>query len=326
MIKLVKSVSLIGVFTSILSFAAAKDDSFNLVILPDTQTYAQNYPEIFHKQFQWVADNATTITFAIQNGDITNNNRPNQWAIAAAAFNLLDGKVPLTFVQGNHDLGPGGTTTNRDSSNMNKFLPLSKHKTQPTFGGSFEKDKIDNIWHTFKAAGKDWLIISLEFGPRTKVLDWANEVVKSHPNHKVIVNTHAYMYNDNTRITSHHKYTPKGYGVGEATGLDSVNDGEDIWNKFVKKHSNIFMVVSGHVLGSGVGQLVSKGEHGNNVYQMLANFQKGVINTVNGGNGYLRIVNINPRKETIDVKTWSPVTQTYKTEPDQQFEFTNVGL
>ena len=51
------------------------------------------------------------------------------------------------------------------------------------------------------------------------------------------------------------------------------NDGEQMWQEFIRKHENIFLVVSGHIGGDGLGRLTSKGEHGNPVHQLLANYQ-----------------------------------------------------
>src|SRR5690606_35103409 len=127
-----------------------------------------------------------------------------------------------------------------------------------------------------------------------------------------IINTHAYMYSDETRMSPdrNHHWLPQSYGLGKDSA-DLVNNGEEMWEKLVKKHPNILMVVSGHVLNDGVGTLVSEGEHGNNVYQMLANFQGGVEGSVNGGNGFLRILTIDPKMNTIDVKTYSPYVDEY---------------
>ena len=80
------------------------------------------------------------------------------------------------------------------------------------FGGAFEEGKMDNVRYTFKAAGIKWLILCLEFGPRNNVLDWAGEVVKKHPHHKVIINTNAYMYSDDTRMVEGDRWLPQKYG------------------------------------------------------------------------------------------------------------------
>lgn len=297
-----------------------------LVLLPDTQTYTSNYPEIFKSQTSWIAENAKNIAFVLHQGDITDNNSEPQWDVAVESFNLLDGKVPYTFAPGNHDTGEGGNTLDRNTAFLNKFLPYRKYSHAKSFGGAFIPGEMENTWHTFKAGEFNWLILSLEFGPRNKVLEWAAGVIEKHPKHKVIVNTHAYLYSDDTRMSEkgNYKWIPQNYGVEKDVGSDAVNNGEQIWEKLISKYPNIMFVFCGHVLNDGTGTLVSEGKHGNKVYQMLANYQGGVEGMEKGGNGFLRLIKIDPLNSTISVKTYSPYINKYNTDPDQQFKFENV--
>jgi hypothetical protein len=59
---------------------------------------------------------------------------------------------------------------------------------------------------------------------------------------------------------------------------------------------------------------------------MLANYQGGVDGSEKGGNGFLRILTIDPENNRISVKTYSPYINQYKTAPDQQFSFENVDF
>lgn len=320
MANMFKTVSLLLCLA--ISGGCSRREAFKIVLLPDTQSYTYEYPEIFQAQTQWIADNADSITFVLHHGDITDNNSEEQWQKAAALMSIMDGKVPYAFAEGNHDLP--GNAAGRETALFNKYFPYDKYSKTEHFGGAFETGKMDNTWHAFKAGGHDWLVLCLEFGPRNKVLEWAADVVKEHPHHKVIINTHAYMYSDDTRMGEGDGWLPQDYGIGKCTGDDAVNNGEQMWEKFVSKYPNILMVVSGHILHRGAGSLVSTGEHGNKVYQMLANYQAGVDGTEKGGNGFLRILTIDPSGKSIDVKTYSPYTGGYKTEPYQQFIFEDV--
>lgn len=307
--------------------AACKNDKpFTLVLLPDTQHYAMDYPEIFQSQTKWIAENAHDISFVIHQGDITHNNNDLQWKNAAGAIEILFGKVPFAFAPGNHDMGNNGSANIRDTDLMNHFLPYSKFSKSPNFGGAFETGKMDNTFHVFKAGGIDWLIISLEFGPRNKVLQWASEIAASHHDHKIIVNTHAYLYSDDKRLSEihEHKWLPQNYRLGKKTGDEAVNDGEQIWEKFIRHHSNIMFVFCGHVLNDGTGLLISEGIHGNKVYQMLANYQTGVEGSENGGNGFLRTITIDKSNGSATTKTYSPFTGSYKTESDHEFFLTGI--
>lgn len=300
--------------------------SFKLVLLPDTQTYCSNFPEIFNAQTSWCAQHSGEIAFVLQQGDITDNNSDLQWQVATGALFLMDGKVPYTFLPGNHDIGEGGRTETRNTDLYNHFLPYEKYSHTPNFGGAFQAGKMDNTWHTFKAGGLQWLILSLEFGPRDTVLTWAASIIEKHPKYKVIINTHAYLFSDDSRMSKerNQSWLPQAYGVGKDTGKDAVNNGEQIWDKLVKKYANILFVFCGHVCNDGTGALVSEGIHGNKVYQLLANYQAGVEGTVKGGNGFLREITIDPQDSTISVKTYSPYINEYKSDASQQFTYKGV--
>lgn len=306
-----------------------KEKPLRLILLPDPQAYANrkylNY--LYAAQTIWINNHADSIKFVLCQGDLTQSNNDEQFSIAAGALSLLEGKkVPFTFVPGNHDTGAGGKAATRNTDMMNKYLPFSRYSRYSTFGGTYEANKMENTWHTFSKGDYKFLILSLEFGPRNKVLDWAKTIIEQHPRHNVIINTHAYMYEDNTRLgskTGQGGY-PQKYGLGNATGDDAVNDGQQIWDKVVKLYPNCLFVFCGHVTGKGIGHQVSEGVHGNKVYQFLANYQGGVTGTINGGNATLRIVDLDPENKTFSIKTYSPVTKQYRTEEGQHFMFDNV--
>jgi len=297
-----------------------------IVLLPDTQTYAEKYPEIMDAQLQWIANNSKNIDFVLQQGDLTQNNNDKEWTLVKNAFTKIDDKVPYVLAVGNHDMGstPGKFADIRNTTLFNQYFPFTTFSLKEYFGGAFEPGKLDNSYYLINSGRLNFLIITLEFGPRNEVLDWANQIVDKFPEHITIINTHAYMYEDNTRIGAGDKWRPQAYGVGKDTGAQSVNDGEQIWEKLVKKHKNIRLVFSGHILDSGVGTLTSINEKGLPVYQMLANYQEGVKGSIKGGNGYLRIIDMNLSRKTIRVQTYSPYLNKYKSESAHNFILNNV--
>lgn len=294
------------------------------VLLPDIQSYTQLYPEILRTQMQWILENADSIDFVLQQGDMTDHNIAKEWNVAHSCLTMMDGKVPYAFVMGNHDLGQN--SDKRDSEVFNEYFPYEKYQKTEYFGGAFEEGKMDNVWYKFEAGGVKWLILCLEFGPRNSVLDWAGAVAALHPNYKVIINTHAYLYSDDTRMGDGDKWLPQAYGVGKDLGADAVNNGEQMWDKFVSKHPNILFVFSGHVLNDGTGRLVSLGEHGNKVYQVLANYQDGVKESNRGENGFLRIVDLNMDDNTVLVRAYSPYLKEYKMDTENCFQFNDVDF
>ena len=323
-----KSIILLNSCFFILIFSSCKTEkSFKIVLLPDTQCYAEYHPEIFYAQTDWIVSNKDSIEFVLHQGDITNRNSPEQWEVASKALHSLDGIVPYVLCTGNHDNGTKGAADTRDTHYFNSSFPIGKQSKLAGFGGAHQDDKMDNTWYTFNAGGINWLVISFEFGPRNKVINWAKTIIEKHPKHKVIINTHAYMYSDETRMSPerNHLWLPQSYNLGKnTTDEDSPNDGESMWQKLISQYPNVFMVVCGHVLFDGVGTLVSEGKHGNKVYQMLANYQCGVEGSENGGNGFLRILTMDISNNTISVQTYSPYLKEFKHEAHQEFLFKDV--
>lgn len=303
-----------------------KQTSFEFVLLPDTQSYMESFPDIYLRQMQWIANNNERFSFVLHQGDITQNNSDKEWKLAKEGFNILEGKVPYSFSIGNHDMGsgPGLFADQRNTKLANTYFDVKALQTNNKVIASFPQGKVDNLCSLFEIAGQRWLVFSLEFGPRNKTIDWVDQLIEEHQDAKVIINTHAYLYEDDTWHDGDDWWQPKAYGIGKDTGEESVNNGRQLWDKLVKKHSNIMMVFSGHVLKSGVGTLVSKGEHGNNVYQMLANYQQGVQNSKNGGNGFLRIIKVDTQQKTISVSTYSPWLDAFKEDVAHDFNFENV--
>jgi hypothetical protein len=286
---------------------------FSIVVLPDTQAYSDYYPEKFTSQTQWVADHSENlnIQMVLHEGDIVSHaDDPLEWDNSAYSMSILDGVVPHILSVGNHDYNGG-----RDSSAFNATFPVDKYEAMATFGGVFKNGKLDNSYHLFSAGGVDFLALSLEFGPRDEVLNWADSIISTYPTRRIIIVTHAYLSGDGTRLDQGDDYNPHFYAL---TG--SVNDGEEIWQALVKKHRNIDFVFSGHVRGiGGTGcahaYRTDLGDYGNVVHQMVANYQ----DCYNGGDGYLRIITFDPVAQTASVKTYSPHVDAYLTDTDNEF-------
>jgi hypothetical protein len=292
--------------------------SWTIVLLPDTQYYSRSFPGLFSMQTNWIVQNKEklNIRYVLTLGDITDGNTPTEWERARDALGNLDGHVPYAVVMGNHDYsGSRKGTTDRDSP-LNRYFPVEKFSGQPTFGGVMKAGHIENAYYLFSAGGSDWLIVVLEWAPRDEVVAWANTVCGKYPKRKAILVTHAYLYSDDTRYDFAHKggaqsWNPHAYGPP-----GSINDGEQLWNKLVRRHNFVF-TFNGHVLNRGTGFLSSKNDRGRMVQQMLVNYQTRPL----GGEGYLRLVEVLPDGKTVHARSYSPLYDRYLTQPDQQFTF-----
>ncbi|HEX2860209.1 MAG TPA: metallophosphoesterase [Lacunisphaera sp.] len=299
--------------------------TWTLVVLPDTQNLAKDFPEAFVRQTEWIVAHRERhdIRFVLHEGDITNNNTPAQWRNARDAMNRLgDAGIPYALLPGNHDLGADGKCTDRTTL-LNDYFTAHDYRHSRAVR-YFEPGRMENSAHELQTPAGDLLVVALEFGPRDAVLAWANEMVANRPEHAVIVVTHAYLYSDGTRYDlerydTAQRWNPRTYPLaGRAPG--EVNDGEQVWRKFVSRHRRIRFVLSGHVLNDGAGYLVSGEEPGSRVHQVLANYQAAVEpRRPYGGGGFLRLMQFLPDRRSVRVKTYSPWLDTWLTGAEQQF-------
>jgi 3',5'-cyclic AMP phosphodiesterase CpdA len=276
---------------------------FTLLLLPDTQKYTESFPATFLAQTEWVRDSVQreNIAFVIHLGDITENNTASEWELGSRAMATLEGKVPYSVLPGNHD----GFSLGQTPQLYNQTFPPSRFQKYPWYGGHSGETN-ENNYCFFRADNTDFLVLSLRFGPTDADLAWASQIVRQHPKKRVIVATHAYMFNDNTRLGPGDDYSPHKKSL-------AWNDGEEIWEKFIRHHANIFLVVSGHVYGAG--RQTSKGDHGNTVHEILADYQK----YPNGGDGWLRLLYFDTKQAQIRVRTYSPTRKEFLLHPDHDF-------
>ncbi|MBQ2713105.1 MAG: metallophosphoesterase, partial [Clostridia bacterium] len=263
------------------------DGGFTLIGVGDTQGIAaSDYANRFTELYTWMAEmkEAYNIQYVMDLGDIVDVcDDAKQWKVATEAHKILrDANVKYSISPGNHDYDglvglPGGTMVERNSTTYNSYFPKAEYDAwlgNENFG-TYDQT-MDNAWHTFEQNGYSYMIIALEYGPRDEVLAWAKELADSHPNHHVIVTTHAYLDGSAQR-----------HDDAEAH-LEDSNGGNAMWDKFVKKCPNIFMVLGGHYVGYGLSTLVSYGEAGNPIVQMKVDAQ----NILGGGESLVALYRI----------------------------------
>jgi len=281
--------------------AAGPNEVFTVVLLPDTQFYSEKYPETYVAQTMWIRERVRqdNIKFVVCLGDIVQNAHVEQeWLNAHEAAHILDGVVPYSAVPGNHDLVLKDKVISRDSTLYNKFFGVARFAKEPWYGGHLGETN-DNNYCTFEAAGRQFLVLSLEFAPRDEALAWAAEICRTHPAHNVILATHSYL-NLKGRTTSQAKVSGS-----------SANSGEEMWRKLVSKQPNIFMVACGHV--GGVNLLNSVNDSGGSVIEILTDYQ----NLALGGQGWLRTMKFVPNENKIYVDAYSPLLKQHNPDPKQ---------
>lgn len=271
--------------------------STTVVVLPDTQYYSQKYPTYFEAQTRWIAANATNrhIAYVMHVGDITQSGSTQEWAVARRSLDLLGGKVPYLLTLGTHDyLGAR-------SNLMSTFFPVAEMQKWPTFGGVLDAGTLDNSYHLFRIGNQDWIALALEFGPSKRTIAWANEVLTRYPSRRAIVVTHAYLFKNSERYDHRKGRQPATSHGCEGDGAD----GQELWDGLIRGHSNVMIVICGHVGSDGLGYRVDRGDGGNAVHQMMCCYQR----MSGGGQAYLRLLEFMPDGQTVRVQTYSPVTK-----------------
>jgi hypothetical protein len=297
---------------------AAAAPEFTLVALPDTQYYSAAHPEIFRAQTQWITSQQRDrhIAVVVHEGDIVDADEPWQWARAFESLHPLEGVVPCLLSTGNHDYTRTGNTIQR-TTQIGAYFPEPIAAPGTRAQGTFEPGQIENSFQIIDAPGGAWLIVALEFGPRDAALAWADGILKQHRSMPAIVVTHAYLRSDDTRYdvsVPALDWNPHRYLKTETAG--AVNDGQEIWRKLIVGNANVRFVLCGHDLGDGVGRLTSVRPDGSRVHQILANYQMGAL----GGAGYLRLMRFLPARHHVEVQTYSPFLDRFKTDPANMFD------
>ena len=310
--QLKRSVLLAGFLAlSFSTLAQVTAPDFSVVVLPDTQYYSESYPAIFAGQTQWIVNNAANynIQFVLGEGDIVNvADQPAQWQNADAAIRLLDNaNIPYVLPLGNHDYdgyNPGA----RGTTAYNTYFGPSRYAPYSWYMGGYPSGTNDNFYAEFTVNGQPYLILALEFVPRDGALAWAKTVLDANPDKEIIVVTHSFTFTDATR--------------GDQCNNNDIfvpgnNQGEAIWQKLLINYPNLSLVLNGHFIGTG-SRRADLGLHQNLVNEIFANYQ----NLTNGGDGWMRILTFRPLLNRIDVVTYSPYLNQYKTDSSSQFSIT----
>ena len=226
--------------------------------------------------YKWVVDNKDkkNIQWVFGVGDITQNNgvantdpsktsTPLEWEIAKNAITQLDAAdMNYSVIMGNHD-----TVAQLDKY----FADPSDDFYTSRVSGYYQDGSLGNYYMNFEVAGVKYMMLGLEYGANDKILKWASQVVEAHPERRVIVTTHAYMFRDGTTLDKDDVVPPNSSGV--TTSDTSKNNGDMMWDKFISQHRNILMVLSGHDPYSNIAFRQDRGVNGNLVSQFLVDPQ-----------------------------------------------------
>ena len=325
---------------------------------------ATGYPfdavEMFYDQMQWIARNVESvggeIAFVTQVGDVWQNysqeidpahralgmepdpsrmpsqadprTRSVELPAARRGFQMIDGKVPFSVVPGNHDYDAvwavkGVTPPLMHIGGLGNFNEVfgerspffrSKPWRVASFNGGADSATV------FTAGGYRFLHIGLEYEPADDVLAWAESVMRKYPGVPTIFAMHNFLSNRGERKGTANMVLKSGHS--------EHNSPEEIWQKLLSRHAQIFLVVCGHQTTQA--RRVDPGAEGGKVWQLLSDFQdrQQVYRNVAGqaapnrgglGDGWLRLLEFDftaalPR---LRVRTYSTYFKVFASElPD----------
>ena len=254
---------------------------FTLAVMPDTQ-YLFDGPSIdkapVEASLRYLLEHGKdeNIVFLSHLGDLTQNGAAPEFAAISEAFELLDRRgVGYSVLAGNHDVKSSSTDQRGATPYLDAFGP-SRFKGHRTFGGASADGY--NTYHLFRAAGREWLVLALDWRLSDQGYAWAKSVLAAHPKTPVILTTHELVVED-----------------------DTLSDyGQQLWDRLVKDHDQIFLTLNGHYWPAG--RATRKNTAGNDVHLHLTNYQ----NRYFGGAAMIRLYRFDLDRGVIDVETVSP--------------------
>lgn len=293
--SLLRATALIGAATTAsvalpaVAEAAAADEwrpdsdsrRFTLAVMPDTQ-YLFDGPSIdkapVEASLRYLLEHGRkeNIVFLSHLGDLTQNGTRPEVAAISGAFRLLDRRgVGYSVLAGNHDVKSSTDDQRGATPYLDAFGP-KRFQGRKTFGGASPDGY--NSFHLFKAAGREWLVLALDWRLSAKGYAWAKDVLARHPQTPVVLTTHELVVED-----------------------DSLSAyGQQLWDQLIEDHDQIFLTLNGHYWPAA--RATRKNAAGNDVHLHLTNYQ----NRYFGGAAMIRLYRFDLDRNVIDVETVSP--------------------
>jgi hypothetical protein len=200
----------------------AYSQQFSIVVIPDTQWYAELAPEVLESQIDWIVAEAgpadENIIYVAHLGDLKDDlscdNKTitagtgasrTEWQIVDQAFSDLDGaNIAYGVVPGNHDFDQlagdcPDFVNDRPLTIFNSVFGPERFGVMPEYGGNRVMGSNEDNYLLFDSDGIKFIAINLAYkegpdaGPGEPELDWADALLKAHPDRLGIVTSHYFM-------------------------------------------------------------------------------------------------------------------------------------
>ena len=239
------------------------DYDYSFGIMGDIQIINNYFPDYMPSLFDYYIDNAKArnTRFCFNMGDITDKDKIYEWEAAKAGYDRLGKVMPYVVVRGNHD----------GRANMNKYFGGNSAYMNSVDGSYMGKSYM--VYTTFSVGIHKYLVLTLDWFVDEIHLQWANDVISSHPDYNAIVCVHSFLGKSQTPTVpgeyptqSHYTYN---LDVNNTPYAENPSlDGIDIWNA-LKGNANLKLILGGHVSFDDVGRWQGTGTNGNKVQALL---------------------------------------------------------
>jgi hypothetical protein len=279
---------------------------FTVVVMPDTQYLFdadRGDPAPLDASLRYVLDHAgdDNVVFLAHLGDLTQNGQPSEFAGASKSFEVLDRRrFPYSVLAGNHDIDSSTDDQRGPTSYLASFGP-QRFRNSPSYRGS-TKDGY-NSYHVFRAGGREWLLLAMDWRPSAGGFAWAKSVLAEHPHTPAILTIHEFVDADET-------------------GATALSDfGKQAWDELVADSDQIFLTLNGHFWPPG--RTVLRNNAGHDVHAHITNYQDRYY----GGSAMIRMYRFDLARDVIDVNTFSPwlLGQAPKLNELQRLEIERTG-
>ncbi|MFD6069319.1 LamG-like jellyroll fold domain-containing protein [Amycolatopsis lurida] len=260
-----------------------EDGRFTLAVLPDTQYLFdadRGDPAPLDATLRYVTGGDENIVFLAHLGDLTENGQPGEFEQISRSFQHLDRRrFPYSTLAGNHDIKSSTDDQRGRTPYLDAFGP-HRQRGSRTFRGASPDGY--NSHHVFRAGGREWLLLALDWRPSAGGLEWARSVLARNPRLPAILTIHELVWAD------------------EAGQARFSEFGQKVWDELIDGNDQIFLTLNGHFWPPG--RAVKQNRAGHDVHLHITNYQDRYY----GGSAMIRLYRFDLARNVIDVRTVSP--------------------
>ena len=289
--------------------------------------------------FTWLADNAESkkIKHVFTLGDLTEYSASDnddlsytdstttqhgdaEWQIVKSAISKLDGVVPYSVVRGNHDDYQIDDFFNYDAykQNFNGFYAGEYAlSNQADREAKYYTNSITNSYKLVELDGEKYIFITLDFNPTRGVITWLDNLLTQYSDHKAIITMHSFIREGLDFATNQQLSTVIVAGNYGGAAPDYI------WKNCLSKHANVMMTVCGHYDAQNVRKVVTEGENGNQVLNLMVNPQ--VYDKRVEASGLVFLMHFYDGGKTVKAEYYSTILDRYKVDNSYTWSYTEDG-